>query len=196
MPSTIIALASYVFVTTFTPGPNNISSTAAGLNLGYRKALPYRLGIALGFSVIMLATGICDKLLQANIQGFLAIAKWVGFAYMLWLIVGLFLPHGKAGEKKSEFTFVSGLLLQVVNVKVLLYGLTIYAMFPAILASSAAALLVSAIVFAMASFASVSLWCFAGSTLSRLLSDKRILLGFNIVLALMLGYCAYSIVAG
>ena len=36
-----IPLISFVIVTTFTPGPNNISSAAMGVAYGYRRTLTY-----------------------------------------------------------------------------------------------------------------------------------------------------------
>ena len=51
----MIPLISFVIVTTFTPGPNNISSAAMGVAYGYRRTIPYLFGIASGFFLVMLA---------------------------------------------------------------------------------------------------------------------------------------------
>jgi threonine/homoserine/homoserine lactone efflux protein len=67
-------------------------------------------------------------------------------------------------------------------------------MFPSILAASSLHILVSSIVLALVGFVSCSTWCIAGSALSRFLANKKIMLGFNGILALLLAYCAYSIV--
>ena len=40
----------YALVTTFTPGPNNITSSAIGMRLGYWRTLPYIGGITRGSS--------------------------------------------------------------------------------------------------------------------------------------------------
>jgi cysteine/O-acetylserine efflux protein len=195
MSPNLLALASYVFVTTFTPGPNNVSSTSAGMRLGYRKSIPYLTGIASGFVLVMLVSGFFDILLEARLRGFLSIVKWIGFAYMLWLIAGLFLPHRSGRDGAGAYSFLSGFVLQVVNIKVILYGLTIYGMFPAALAASTLAVLLSAFALAAVGFLSISIWCLAGSALTRFLADRRIMLAFNILLALLLGYSAYSILA-
>jgi len=195
MPIDPLALASYVFVTTFTPGPNNVSSTSSGMHLGYRKSLPYLFGIALGFVAVMLLAGYFDILLEARVAGFLAVTKWVGCAYMLWLIVGLFLPHKGNKDAAGTYSFPSGFMLQVVNVKVILYGLTIYGMFSNLLAASSLGVLLSALALAAVGFVSISIWCLVGTAFTRFLADKRIMLAFNIALALMLVYCAYSIIA-
>ena len=54
---TILALASFAFVTSITPGPNNIMLTAPGVNFGFRRSIPHMLGIAIGFMVLLLAVG-------------------------------------------------------------------------------------------------------------------------------------------
>ncbi len=41
----IIALISFVAVTTYTPGPNNISAASMGVLYGYKRTLPYMLGM-------------------------------------------------------------------------------------------------------------------------------------------------------
>ena len=48
MPVDMLPLISFVIVTTFTPGPNNISSAAMGIAFGYRRTLPYLFGITAG----------------------------------------------------------------------------------------------------------------------------------------------------
>ena len=57
----MIPLISFVFVTTFTPGPNNISSASMGMRYGYRKTVAYLLGISSGFFVVMLACALLSN---------------------------------------------------------------------------------------------------------------------------------------
>ncbi|MFZ2812694.1 MAG: lysine transporter LysE, partial [Thermovirgaceae bacterium] len=52
-----VALIPYVFVTTFTPGPNNISCAAAAARWGMRRTWGYLLGIGMGFFVVLLLAG-------------------------------------------------------------------------------------------------------------------------------------------
>jgi cysteine/O-acetylserine efflux protein len=46
---------SFVIVTTFTPGPNNISSASMAVMCGYKKTFNYLIGISSGFFVVMIA---------------------------------------------------------------------------------------------------------------------------------------------
>ena len=50
----MIPLISFVLVTTFSPGPNNISSASMGVLYGFRQPLKYLVGIAAGFFFVML----------------------------------------------------------------------------------------------------------------------------------------------
>ncbi len=52
-----LAFISFVIITTFTPGPNNISSASMGILYGYNASLRYLLGIISGFVLIMLLSG-------------------------------------------------------------------------------------------------------------------------------------------
>lgn len=40
------ALAAFAFVTSVTPGPNNLMLMASGANFGLRRTLPLMLGVA------------------------------------------------------------------------------------------------------------------------------------------------------
>ena len=47
-----IPLVSFAVVTTFTPGPNNLSSASLGVLYGYRDTVKYMTGIMVGFFFI------------------------------------------------------------------------------------------------------------------------------------------------
>ena len=84
-------LACIYFSTTFTPGPNNITATTAGVTFGVKRSLPYLWRIALGFFLLMIASGYCTYFLRLKFTSIAVIIKYLGFAYMLWLCVSLFI---------------------------------------------------------------------------------------------------------
>ena len=49
-----ISFLTYAVVTAVTPGPNNILSMSNGNRKGFRGALPFNIGILVGFSAVML----------------------------------------------------------------------------------------------------------------------------------------------
>lgn len=194
MSPELFPLITYIIITTFTPGPNNISSATAGVQLGLKKSLPYLFGIAVGFFIVMLLAGYLNFFLHAKYSTIAVYIKWIGFLYMLWLAASLFLKNGKKKTAINSFSFIPGVLLQLVNPKVILYGITIFAVFSNTLAINSLAVLVGAVCLSCVGFLAVLTWCGVGSILTKFLDNRRNLLIFNIVLAALLLYSAISII--
>ena len=53
----ILPLAMFAFVSSVTPGPNNVMLTASGATFGYRRSVPHMLGISIGSAVMVALTG-------------------------------------------------------------------------------------------------------------------------------------------
>lgn len=49
----LLALTTFAFVTSITPGPNNIMLLHSGARFGFRPTVPHMLGISIGFSVMI-----------------------------------------------------------------------------------------------------------------------------------------------
>jgi threonine/homoserine/homoserine lactone efflux protein len=113
---------------------------------------------------------------------------------MLWLAASLFLKSEKKKSAAGSFSFTTGALLQLVNPKVILYGITIFAVFSNTLAANSLSVFIGSLVLSCVGFVSVLTWCTVGSFLTRFLGDKRNLLIFNLILAALLLYSAFSII--
>ena len=57
-PELLLAFITFAFVTSVTPGPNNMMLLASGVNFGLRRSIPHMLGISLGFMLLVTATGL------------------------------------------------------------------------------------------------------------------------------------------
>ena len=53
----LLALIAFAFVSSITPGPNNLMLMASGANFGFRRTIPHMLGIGLGFTFMVLLVG-------------------------------------------------------------------------------------------------------------------------------------------
>lgn len=194
-PELLIPFISYAIATTFTPGPNNASASSSGMQNGFRKTLPYLIGISIGFFVILAASGLLlDFIMQiyGKISSYL---KWVGALYMLWLAVVPFIPQGKSGKKSMSinYTLSNGMILQLVNIKVILYGITLYSSFSALIGYSPVAVIVSSLFLTILGFGSIALWTFIGSAFSAYFKNKVFFYSFNAIMSLLLVYSAVSI---
>jgi cysteine/O-acetylserine efflux protein len=186
-----VALCSFVVVTTFTPGPNNISAMTLGISAGYRKSLPFLAGIVAGFFGVMCLCALVAAAVLSTFPRLQVYLRIGGSLYIAWLAIHTFLGSFKSDpEGKPALGFANGLLLQLLNAKVIIYGLTLYSTFLSALSNRPFLLALSAAVFAVVGFSSTSAWALLGSTFTRLLSNtlvRRVTAG---VLALVLLFSA------
>ncbi|PJF29727.1 MAG: lysine transporter LysE [Phototrophicales bacterium] len=188
------AFIIFVIVTTFTPGPNNISSSSLGVIYGYRKTVPYMLGIALGFFMTMFVTGVISHTLYHIIPSVEGVMRIIGAGYILWLAYKtLKLSYDFADDTTLKIGLRDGLLLQLFNVKVWLYGLALYTTFLAGITGNIVLLTISAIFLAGVAFTSTSSWALFGSATKQMLRHPRLQQGVNVILALLLVYNAIDL---
>ncbi|MGB2550813.1 LysE family transporter [Leuconostoc suionicum] len=112
----------FIFIMSFTPGPNTIMAMLSGQNIGFKKSLPLNLGMAIGFSVI----GIIIMLFATQVQGnqiILFLMKIIGSLYLGYLTYHVY--NSKPSKNEMMILgFKNGLAVQLTNVKVYLYFIT------------------------------------------------------------------------
>ena len=97
-----------------------------------------------------------------------------------------------SGDKHNSF--IAGMLLQFINPKGILYGITVTSTFILTSHSSYFSLLSYSIVLALIGFMGTFSWCLCGSLFKKMISKYRS--QFNILMGLLLVYCGVSIVIG
>lgn len=165
--SLVLPALAYAVVMIFTPGPNNISASSLGMRAGYRGSLPYFLGMTAGFFTILLFAGLLADFLTRNYGRFAHFLKWIGAGYIGYLALSRFIHRrGEARRPKGPNEgFLAGLVLQFVNPKGVLFGITTYVSFSSLLTGSLWKTLASAVVLAMIGFAAVTTWAVVGAVL-------------------------------
>jgi cysteine/O-acetylserine efflux protein len=182
---------SFVVVTTFTPGPNNISAMSIGISHGYRRSLEYLAGIGLGFLVVMCLCAVIDRLLVQALPRIEPCLRIAASLYIVWLAIQTFLGSMKTdSESRPPLRFHDGLLLQLLNPKVIAYGLTLYSSFLLASAGTVGGILLSAVGLALVGFVSVSAWALGGSYLARWLRQPVVRRVVSGILSLLLLYAA------
>jgi threonine/homoserine/homoserine lactone efflux protein len=195
-PAILSAAALFGFVTSITPGPNNMMLLASGLNFGVRRSLPHILGISVGYVVLMLAVGFgLGEAFRAVPNAFLAI-KIAGGAYMLWLawhIASSAPPDRDAeeGERKLQragsrpMTFLGALAFQWINPKAWVIVVTAVAAYVAPQEFTRDLLVVTGIC-GLINVPAIGIWAAFGASLRRFLSNPRWLRAFNVTMAVLL----------
>ncbi len=190
-----LPLLSYVCITTFTPGPNNITCASLGTLYGYRKTLPFILGVGWGFFLILLmASGISSALLR-TFPALEPALRLGGGAYILWLAWKIFRATYTAENERNTppLGFWKATFLQLLNPKGVIYALTLYATFLSPLVGHYPLILLSGILLGGVAILSCSLWALFGAGLHHFLDNPRLQRGVNTVLALLLVYTAGSL---
>ncbi|MEK4261163.1 LysE family transporter [Paenibacillus odorifer] len=192
----IVSLFLYAFVASFTPGPNNIMAMTFANQFGLRKTMRFCLGVGTGFFVIILLCCYFNILLINFIPKIESIMAVIGGVYMFYLafkiITSKHQENDGSGDKHNSF--IAGMLLQFINPKGILYGITVTSTFILTSHSSYFSLLSYSIVLALIGFMGTFSWCLCGSLFKKMISKYRS--QFNILMGLLLVYCGVSIVIG
>lgn len=187
-----MSFLTYALITTFTPGPNNIMSLSNASRLGVRRSLPFTFGVFAGFSIVMLLSTLLSTALYSVLPAIKTPMLFVGAAYLLYLAWKTYKSTGVHEESSLKSGFWSGLLLQFINPKGIVYAIVSMETFiipyyhGQTLALIGIALLMSALCLA-----STVSWAVFGSVFKLLFSKYR--KTTNIVMALLLVYCAVSL---
>jgi len=189
-----LPLAIFLFTSMITPGPNNITGASMGILHGYRKSYKYVLGVGAGFFFIMLLSGLLSGLFLKFIPGFERIVRILGALYIIWMAFGI-LRSSLANDLAEQplLGFLKGLILQFLNPKVMVLGLTLYSSFLASITNNYVWLVLSAITLACLAFTFTSIWTMAGSILFQHLKKPAVLRVINSILALLLIYTAIEL---
>lgn len=188
----LFSFISYVFVVTFTPGPNNIMSMINATQYGYKKTLRFMLGVFTGFFVLMVISSFSNLFLFQYIPKIEPYMKAIGGLYMLYLASSILKPKKESKDTvNTTATFQTGLLLQLVNVKVILYCLTVVSTFIIPNFQSRMILIGFSFLLALTAFVSVNCWALFGSFFNQYINKYE--KTFNIVMALLLIYSALMI---
>ena len=192
----LVALALFAFVSSITPGPNNLMLMASGTNFGLARSMPHLLGVSIGFVLMLLIVGAgLGAALRAYPEA-LTILKVVSAIYLLFLAwkLATAAPPGleQTGSSSRPLTFVQAAAFQWVNPKAWTMALTAMAVYVP-KAERTLGVFVVALLFGAINLPSVGIWTAAGVQLRRLLHRPRALRAFNLTAALLLVASLYPL---
>lgn len=181
----------YSMINAFTPEPGNILALNTVTNYGWKKGDPLFLGIFSGYYVVQMICAVFVYGVSALLPDVLGVMKYVGAVYILWLAVHIAFgrPDEDGGEKSASFW--KGFMLQFVNVKIYLFGITALTGYVTNYSTSLPVLVFFELVIATIGTAATLAWIGTGLAIQKIyLRHYRLV---NIVLAVALLECVYSI---
>lgn len=174
--ATLAALAGFAFVTSITPGPNNLMLLASGTHFGWRRSLPHLLGISFGFGVMLVLVGLGLGEVFTRWPGLHDVLKWVSLAYLLYLAAKVATappPGTRTTDAGRPMGFGAAALFQVVNPKAWAMALT------AVTAYGDLGLAALTAVFVLVNLPCCGSWALLGEQMRRWLHRPRALQIFN-----------------
>ena len=181
----------YSVINAFTPGPGNILALNTVTNYGWKKGAPLFFGIFSGYYVVQMICAVFVYGVSALLPGMLGGMKYVGAAYILWLAAHIAVSRPDRDGKERSASFLKGFMLQFVNVKIYLFGITALTGYVTNYSTALPVLVFFEFVIATIGTAATSAWIGAGMAIQKVyLRHYRLI---NIILAVTLLECVYSI---
>lgn len=195
--SILISMAAFALASSISPGPVNIVALSSGAQHGFRASMRHVTGATVGFTLLLLLTGVGLHELLARVPALTRATQLAGAAFLLFMAWKLARDDGTlnlAGNGKGPSLLV-GAAMQWLNPKAWVAAVAGMSAF----AANGDAMLVwqfAALYFAVC-YVSIACWAYAGTFLRRRLNDPAGMRLFNRAMALLLAASAvYLLVSG
>jgi cysteine/O-acetylserine efflux protein len=191
VPVNLFSLIPFVLITTFTPGPANISSASMGILHGYKKTLHFLAGLTTAFFVGLVLTALLSAALLNAIPGLETILRYIGAAYILYLAFAILKASYtfENGEAK-RMRFLHGFTLNMLNPKMFIFMLTLFSAFLVPITGNPVQLALAILLLTLTGFCATSTWTLFGTVIKNYLRFPRVKQVVNIIMALLLVYTA------
>ena len=189
----IAALAVFAFVSSITPGPNNLMLMASGANFGFVRTIPHMAGVALGFVFMVVLVGLGLSQIFETYPISHMILKVLSVAYLLFLAwkIANAAPIGGRDAAGSPMTFLQAAAFQWVNPKAWAMALTAVTVYAP--SNSALGMVIVAVVFGAINLPSIGSWTLLGQQIARVLTNTKRLVAFNWTMAVLLVLSLYPV---
>jgi threonine/homoserine/homoserine lactone efflux protein len=188
----LLALVGFSFVSSVTPGPNNVLLWGSGAAFGFWRTLPHVLGTSLGIGMMALAVAAGLGALLTTVPQITLVMKVGGSLYLLYLayqIAGASVLQRDAVARPLDL--VQAASFQLINPKAWIFALGAITTFRPVELSSVTGSIVVALTMMIVVVPTAALWAGGGRLLSPLMADAR---RHRIVSLLLAGMLAATVV--
>lgn len=191
MPMAVLSnFLIYCVINAFTSGPGNILALNTVTNYGYKKGKSLFFGIFAGYYVVQILCAIFVYGVNSLLPNVMEVMKYIGAAYILWLAIHIVFSKPSTENAEQSALFLKGFMLQFVNVKIYMFGVTALTGYVVGYMSSFLALLFFELVIATIGTIATCTWIGLGVLIQKFyLRHFRVI---NIILALTLLECIWG----
>ena len=176
----LLSISLFWFVAAYTPGPNNVVASYSGFNFGIKKTIPHILGVALGFTslVLLLTIGLINVFkLFPIIQ---IIIRYLGTIFLIYLAYKIASSTSSDEIKKENpVKFIETFLFQYLNPKGVMVAIIVVSTYVELgenYLNHATQVVALAFLF---SSTSITLWTFIGKFLRKFATNDKFIKYFN-----------------
>ena len=180
----------YAIINAITPGPGNILALNTIGSFGWKKGKPLFFGIFVGYYVVQILCAVFVFSVSTFIPNVLGVMKYIGAAYILWLAIHIAISKPAIDSTEKSASFLKGFLLQFVNVKIYLFGITALTGYITDYSTSLFVLILFEMIIATIGTTATLIWIGMGVLLRK--AYQKYYRPINIILALTLLECVYS----
>ena len=186
----ILSLSLFMFVTSCSPGPNNIVASYSGFNFGLTKTVPHMCGVIFGFTalVIVMNFGLINIFKKFPI--FQEILKYTGSIFLIYLAYKIAFSKIQSNESsKNPVKFIETFFYQFLNPK----GVIVSIIMVSTYVENGDNFMnystwVIGVAFIFACF-SIMFWTLLGKFLRKFATNEKFIKRFNYVMSLLLVSC-------
>ena len=176
--SVIFAMCLFSLSMSISPGPVNLITLSTGVNHGFKNAMPFVSGAAIGFTLLLLMVGLGIGGIASQNQTFLGLLGYGGAAFIGYM--GYKTVSSKPEIKiqsKTVPVFYHGFLLQWLNPKAWIACISGVSAFN--LADSLPMLVTFVSLYFIICYASIASWALVGDKIKILIAKPGCLRIFN-----------------
>ena len=187
----IVSFIVFALINAFTPGPGNILALNTMTNYGWGKGKKLFLGIFAGYYCVQALCAFFVFGLDQFIRPIMDVLKYVGTIYIIWLAIQIAISKPNEQAEDKEPSFWIGFILQFVNVKIYMFGITALTGYIVPYYTSLGMLMLFEMIIAtMGSIATLT-WVFFGAVFQK--AYRKHFRVVNVILAIALLECAFQL---
>ena len=186
----IVSLCLFAFVTSCSPGPNNILASYSGFNFGILKTIPHMLGVIVGFTTLVIVMNFGLINIFQKLPIIQEILKYTGTIFLIYLAYKI--SFSKSNSDKSinnPVKFIETFLFQFLNPKGVIVAIIMVSTYVdegQYFLNHSFWVIGVAFLFAIIS---INFWTLIGKFFSKFATNEKFVIKFNYVMSFLLLAC-------
>tara|TARA_B100001250_G_C19626320_1_gene711699 strand:- start:1 stop:558 length:558 start_codon:yes stop_codon:yes gene_type:complete len=179
-----------MFVTSCSPGPNNILASYSGFNFGILKTIPHMLGVIFGFTTLVCVMNFGLINIFQKFPIIQEILKYTGSIFLIYLAYKISFSKKNSEESvKNPVKFIETFFFQFINPKSVIVSVIMVSTY---VEKGHNFLIYSFWVIGVAcifAIISINFWTLVGKFLRRFATNEKFIKRFNYIMSFLLLTC-------